>query len=117
MQADTEHQQDHPNFGELRRKALVRHKPRGEGTDHHSGYKISDKRRKAQPVRYEPKQECKAETGNQRCNEGRLVRHDRSMIVWILHTERRDSHVDRLFKRSHWLNLIQIIAVFSGKFL
>jgi hypothetical protein len=116
MQADTEHQQDHPNFGELRRKVLVRYKPRGEGADHHSGYEISDKRRKAQPVCYQPKQECKAETGNQRCNEGHLVRHDRSLNVYYI-LNGGTAMSSGLFKRSHRLNLIQIIAVFSGKFL
>jgi hypothetical protein len=50
MQADTEHQQDHADLGQFRRKRLVRDQAGREGSERDAGDQVTDDRRQAQAV-------------------------------------------------------------------
>jgi hypothetical protein len=75
VQADAEHEQHHPDLGQLRREVGVRHEPRREGTDHHAGQQVAHQRRQLHAGGDEPKDEREAERGGDRRDQRDVVVH------------------------------------------
>ena len=50
MKTYTEHQQDDPDFGQLRRKIRISHKPRSVGSHENSRNQIAHYRRQFEPM-------------------------------------------------------------------
>src|SRR6185437_9360394 len=77
MQPDAEHQQDHPDLGELERQSLIDDKSWRERADDDAGEEISHQRRQFEPMGNRAQYEGEAEAEDDRGDEGRLKRHDR----------------------------------------
>src|SRR5215207_10631917 len=75
MQSDAEHEQDHANFGELRRQGLISHKARRGGPDQDTCQEIADKRREPEAVGEHAANECEPKTGNEGRDEARMMGH------------------------------------------
>ena len=67
MQANPEHQQNDPDFGQLRCQLGVRYKAWGKWSDRDPGEKIAYQRREAQPARAPPV----SQRQRSRCGRGR----------------------------------------------
>ena len=85
MQADSEHQQDHADLGELRRERLVGDETgRGRPGDD-AGDQIADERRQPQALReqaqHQGQHEADAEQGDQRGVMGHRISRDRLRII------------------------------------
>ena len=88
MQADAEHQQDDADLGEFRRQRLVGDEARRERPDENAGDQVADQRGNAETVGEGAEDEGQPQTGDDRCDKRRLMRHRlvaaflKKCIVW-----------------------------------
>ena len=66
MQAHAEHQEDHPQFGQLQSQFLIRHKARRKGAHNDTGKQIAHQRRHAQPIGHHAENIGQHQTRNDR---------------------------------------------------
>lgn len=75
MQADAEHQQHHPDLGQLAGQLHVGDEARRARPDHHAGQQVAHQGRHAQARRGQAQHEGQPETGGQEGDQGDVVGH------------------------------------------
>jgi hypothetical protein len=82
MEADTEHQEDHADLGQLVGQALVGDVSGRERADQDAGKEVADERRKAQPMRQHPECEREHQGNHNGRDQRRVVRHRKFRSWW-----------------------------------
>ena len=76
MQAHAEHQQHHPDLGELRGEVRVGDEAWREGPDQDPGHEVADQRRQVQPGRHEPEHQRESQARGDGGDEREVVFHE-----------------------------------------
>ncbi len=82
MQPDAEHQQDHPDLGQLARKPGIGHKTRRDRPHQNPGQQIAHQRRQLQAIGKIAKDRREPETDGNGGNEGDVVMHACVFSFW-----------------------------------